>query len=144
MVARDLLGRVIVSGEGAGRVGVRLTEVEAYRGRDDSASHAFRGPTPRTAVMFGPGGHLYTYFVYGMHWCANVVTGPDGNASAVLLRAGEVVDGIDLASSRRPTARADRLLWRHRACSLSHSGSFVRGHDGIVDVPTEANLLKRI
>jgi DNA-3-methyladenine glycosylase len=114
-VARDLLGRVLVSGDdadGAGRVAVRLTEVEAYRGRDDSASHAFRGPTPRTAVMFGPGGHLYTYFVYGMHWCANIVTGSDGNASAVLLRAGEVVDGLDVARSRRPAARADQLLAR--------------------------------
>jgi len=112
VVAKDLLGRVVVSGDGDGRVAVRLTEVEAYRGRDDSASHSFRGPTPRTAVMFGPGGHLYTYFVYGMHWCANIVAGPDGNASAVLLRAGEVVDGIDLASSRRPTARAERFLAR--------------------------------
>ena len=111
-VAKDLLGRVIVTGEGAGRVAVRLTEVEAYRGRDDSASHAFRGPTQRTAVMFGPGGYLYTYFVYGMHWCANIVTGLDGNASAVLLRAGEVVDGLDIARSRRPTARADRFLAR--------------------------------
>jgi DNA-3-methyladenine glycosylase len=115
-VARDLLGRVIVSeggsGERDGLVAVRLTEVEAYRGRDDSASHAFRGPTPRTAVMFGPAGHLYTYFVYGMHWCANIVTGPDGHPSAVLLRAGEVVDGIDLARSRRPKARGDRLLAR--------------------------------
>jgi DNA-3-methyladenine glycosylase len=111
-VARDLLGRLIVSGEGAGRVAVRLTEVEAYRGRDDSASHAFRGPTPRTAVMFGPGGHLYTYFVYGMHWCANIVTGPDGNASAVLLRAGEVVDGAAVARTRRPRVEADRLLAR--------------------------------
>ena len=113
-VAKDLLGRVLVSGDGDGdgRVAVRLTEVEAYRGRDDSASHAFRGPTPRTAVMFGPGGHLYTYFVYGMHWCANIVTGPDGNASAVLLRAGEVVDGMDVARSRRPAARTDRLLAR--------------------------------
>ena len=112
VVAKDLLGRVVVSGEGADRVAVRLTEVEAYRGRDDSASHSFRGPTPRTAVMFGPGGHLYTYFVYGMHWCANIVAGLDGSASAVLLRAGEVVDGIDLASSRRPTARAERFLAR--------------------------------
>jgi DNA-3-methyladenine glycosylase len=62
--------------------------------------------------MFGPAGHLYTYFVYGMHWCANIVTGPDGHPSAVLLRAGEVVDGIDLARSRRPKARGDRLLAR--------------------------------
>jgi DNA-3-methyladenine glycosylase len=112
VVAKDLLGRVVVSGDGDGRVAVRLTEVEAYRGRDDAASHAFRGPTQRTAVMFGPGGHLYTYFVYGMHWCANIVTGSDGKASAVLLRAGEVVEGLDAARSRRPAARADRLLAR--------------------------------
>ena len=102
MVAQDLLGRVVVSRQSDRPVAVRLTEVEAYRGREDSASHAFRGPTPRTAVMFGPAGHLYTYFVYGMHWCANIVTGPDGYPSAVLLRAGEVVDGIDLARARRP------------------------------------------
>ena len=111
-VAPDLLGCLVEHRTADGVVAVRLTEVEAYRGRDDSASHSFRGPTPRTAVMFGPGGHLYTYFVYGMHWCANIVAGLDGSASAVLLRAGEVVDGIDLASSRRPTARAERFLAR--------------------------------
>jgi DNA-3-methyladenine glycosylase len=111
-VARDLLGRVLVSQINGETVAVRLTEVEAYRGRDDSASHAFRGPTPRTQVMFGPGGHLYTYFVYGMHWCANIVTGTDGYASAVLLRAGEVVDGADVARLRRPRAASDRLLAR--------------------------------
>jgi DNA-3-methyladenine glycosylase len=111
-VARDLLGRVVSAGEGVARVGVRLTEVEAYRGRDDSASHAFRGPTPRTAVMFGPAGHLYTYFVYGMHWCANIVTGPNGQPSAVLLRAGEVVDGVEIARGRRPKVADDRLLAR--------------------------------
>ena len=111
-VARDLLGRVVVTRTGGETVAVRLTEVEAYRGRDDSASHAFRGPTPRTRVMFGPAGHLYTYFVYGMHWCANIVTGPDGFASAVLLRAGEVVDGIDTARRRRPRAASDHLLAR--------------------------------
>jgi len=111
-VARDLLGRVLVSQRSGETVAVRLTEVEAYRGRDDSASHAFRGPTPRTQVMFGPAGHLYTYFVYGMHWCANIVTGPDGYASAVLLRAGEVVDGVDTARLRRPRAASDRLLAR--------------------------------
>jgi DNA-3-methyladenine glycosylase len=107
-VAPELLGCLLV-GHG---VTVRLTEVEAYSGSGlDPASHAHRGPTPRNRIMFGPPGRLYTYFSYGMHWCANVVTGPDGHASAVLLRAGEVVDGLDLARSRRPGAR-DRDLCR--------------------------------
>nr|WP_307812434.1 DNA-3-methyladenine glycosylase [Phycicoccus sp. CSK15P-2] len=84
-----------------GGVTVRLTEVEAYAGTDDPGSHAFRGRTPRTEVMFGPAGRLYVYFTYGMHFCANVVTGPEGEASAVLLRAGEVVDGSDSARRGR-------------------------------------------
>ena len=88
-VAPTLLGAVIEHGE----VAVRITEVEAYAGAGDPGSHAFRGPTPRSAIMFGPAGHLYVYFTYGMHWCANVVCGPQGEASAVLLRAGEVVRG---------------------------------------------------
>jgi len=108
------------SAEGA--VAVRLTEVEAYQGIDDPGSHAFRGRTPRTGVMFGPPGHLYVYFSYGMHWCTNLVTGPDGQASAVLLRAGEVVQGHDLARSRRPAARVDRDLARGPARLASALG----------------------
>ena len=107
-VARDLLGRVLVSGE----VAVRITEVEAYQGAGDPASHAFRGRTRRTAVMFGPAGHLYVYFVYGMHWCANLVAGDDGVASAVLLRAGQVMRGHDVAWSRRPAVRRIEALAR--------------------------------
>ncbi|MCW2849378.1 MAG: DNA-3-methyladenine glycosylase [Marmoricola sp.] len=94
-----------------GGVTVRLTEVEAYAGAEDPGSHAHRGMTQRTAVMFGPPGRLYVYFTYGMHFCCNVVCGPEGEASALLLRAGEVVDGVELARSRRPGS-SDRDLAR--------------------------------
>ncbi len=103
-VAPDLIGRVLVDRAGSEPVAVRLTEVEAYAGPLDPASHAFRR-TARSEVMYGPPGHLYVYFVYGMHWCANVITGPAGTASAVLLRAGEVVAGVATAALRRPGAR---------------------------------------
>ena len=102
-VAPRLLG-ALLHGRG---VTIRLTEVEAYLGEVDPGSHAFRGPTRRNAVMYGPPGHLYTYFTYGMHVCANVVCSPEGTASAVLLRAGEVVDGIELARERRTTSKRD-------------------------------------
>jgi DNA-3-methyladenine glycosylase len=108
VAARLLLGCVLV----AGPVAVRLVEVEAYRGMDDPASHCYRGRTGRNAVMFGPAGHLYVYFVYGMHFCANVVSLIDGVPGAVLLRAGEVVDGVDTAWERRPAARSAAELAR--------------------------------
>ncbi|MGI8901180.1 MAG: DNA-3-methyladenine glycosylase [Nocardioides sp.] len=107
-VAPRLLGAVLRHGG----VAVRLTEVEAYDGPEDPASHAYRGRTPRTEVMFGPPGRLYVYFSYGMHWCANVVTGPDGRASAVLVRAGEVVEGIEVARRRRGAPVDDLRLAR--------------------------------
>jgi DNA-3-methyladenine glycosylase len=100
-VARDLLGAVVAHGG----VSVRLSEVEAYDGELDPASHAFRGRTPRNDVMFGEPGHVYVYFTYGMHFCMNLVCGPAGRPSAVLLRAGEVVDGLEVAQARRPGAR---------------------------------------
>lgn len=105
--ARRLLGWEV----SANGVTIRLTEVEAYAGTgEDPASHAHRGPTPRTQVMFGPAGRAYVYFVFGMHWCLNIVCGPEGEASAVLLRAGEVVDGVEIARERR--GGSDRELAR--------------------------------
>lgn len=105
-VAPRLLGSTLEVGE----VFLRITEVEAYLGESDPGSHAFRGPSRRNAVMYGPPGHLYVYFTYGMHVCANVVCSPEGTASGVLLRAGEVVDGIEFARARRLTSKRDTDL----------------------------------
>ena len=111
-VAPLLLGAVISKTTDEGTVAVRLTEVEAYLGEVDPGSHAFRGHTARNSVMFGRPGTLYTYFTYGMHVCANVVCSPSGVASAVLLRAGEVIEGIELARQRRHTSKTDADLAR--------------------------------
>lgn len=111
-VAPDLLGCRLTSHTPDGDVTVVLTEVEAYEGAADPASHAHRGETPRNSVMFGPAGHAYVYRSHGIHWCLNVVTGPTGTASAVLLRAGRVVDGEDLARTRRGAHVALRSLAR--------------------------------
>jgi len=124
-VAPRLLGAVLRHGD----VAVRLTEVEAYEGAEDPGSHAYRGQTLRNRVMFGEPGHLYVYFTYGMHHCCNVVTGPPGAASAVLLRAGEVIDGADLGRSRRPRstdrdlARGPARLCRTLAIGLAENGA---------------------
>ena len=130
-VAPLLLGARLTSTVDGVRVTVELTEVEAYQGIEDPGSHAYRGMTARTRVMFGPPGHLYVYFTYGMHWCANVVTGTDGIASAVLLRAGRVVEGVDAARERRPALRTERDLARGPARLASCLGitGTLGGHD---------------
>ncbi len=115
VIAPLILGAVLTHHSDAGPVSVRLTEVEAYMGPRDSehpdpGSHTFGGPTARNAPMFGPPGFLYVYFTYGMHYCANIVCGPDGFASALLLRAGEIVEGEELAAVRRPASKAHKDL----------------------------------
>lgn len=135
-----LLGCTVEADTPEGTVAVRLVEVEAYRGADDPASHSFRGRTPRNEVMFGPPGHLYVYFVYGMHFCANVSCLPDGEAGAVLLRAGEVVSDPAVARVRRPTARRDHDLARGPARLASLLG-LTRERNG-VDVVDAASPVR--
>lgn len=124
-VAPRLLGAVLRHGP----VAVRLTEVEAYDGPDDPASHAYRGRTARNGVMFGPPGHLYCYLSHGIHTCANVSVGPDGRPSGVLMRAGEVVEGIEVARAFRPgapdrdLARGPGRLCRALGIRLEHDGT---------------------
>lgn len=109
-VAPDLLGRTLVHETPDGTIALRLTEVEAYEGESDPASHAYRGRTPRNAVMYGPPGHTYVYRSYGMHFCINVVCAPEDLASAVLLRAGEIIRGAEYARKlARPGAKDSDL-----------------------------------
>ena len=114
-----------------GLVAVMLSEVEAYAGAIDPASHSFRGKTGRNAVMFGPPGHAYVYFTYGMHFCANVVCSPPGVATGILLRAGRVVVGEELARSRRgfDAVRSPRDLARGPA-RLCQAMAVNRSQDG--------------
>lgn len=143
-VAPTLLGSVL----SLGPVAVRLTEVEAYEGTDDPASHAWRGPTPRTQVMFGPPGRAYVYFSYGMHWAMNIVCCPEGTAGAVLLRAGEIVRGADVARARRGgvpdvrLARGPGCLAQALGITKAYWGAMIRVNPaGVEDQRSEKNGL---
>ena len=139
-VAPDLLGCLVRHRSTDGVVTVRLTEVEAYAGAgEDPASHAHRGSTPRSAVMFGPPAHLYVYFSYGMHWCANIVCGLKGIASAVLLRGAAVVEGLELAQARRPQARGVADLARGPA-KLTSGATPGAAALGLEPVPTDREM----
>ena len=144
-VAPGLLGCVLEHESPEGLVAVALTEVEAYNGEADPASHAYRGRTARNAVMYGPPGHAYVYFTYGMHFCVNVVCMPPGTASAVLLRAGEVNAGEELARRRRPVRGPARDLARGPA-RLSQALGIDRAMDGadLCDPASPLRLRDRI
>ena len=128
-VARDLIGCVFVHRLPEATLAVRLVETEAYRGEQDPGSHGFRGMTPRTRTMFGPPGRLYVYFTYGMHWCVNVVCGPAGTCEAVLLRAGEPLEGIEVMRENRHGITNDRLLASGPA-RLAQALGIAKPHDG--------------
>jgi DNA-3-methyladenine glycosylase len=119
-VGPELLGCVLEHETADGLVAVQITEVESYAGEEDPASHAWRGRTARTAVMYGPPGHAYVYFTYGMHFCVNLVCLPEGTANAVLLRAGRVITGEEIARARR-TARPRVLRAPAAAAAASPS-----------------------
>ncbi len=140
-VAPVLLNKVVVARDDAGQVvSGRIVEVEAYLGEDDPASHTFRGPTARNLTMFGPGGHLYVYFSYGVHWCANVVCEGEGVGTAVLLRALAPRRGLDTMYTRRRAARRPRDL-----CSgpgkLTQALGLGKAHDGADLVTGEGGVV---
>ncbi|WP_113717433.1 DNA-3-methyladenine glycosylase [Arthrobacter dokdonensis] len=148
-VAPYLLGALVRHETPEGPVVVRLTEVEAYLGPanspdPDPGAHSYRGQTNRNAVMFGPPGHLYVYFTYGMHYCANLVCRPVGTSSGCLMRAGEIVEGLELARSRRPTAKRDyelaqgpARLTKAMGISAVHNGLPALGGEVTVTLPAE-------
>lgn len=156
VVAHDLLGALLTRRTSQGAVTLRITEVEAYAGPADPGSHAFRGETARNRTMFGEPGRVYVYRHLGLHHCMNVVCSPPGEASAVLLRAGEVVEGVDLARARRAAAgvtRADVDLARGPArltvalaVDRDDDGADVTNPEGglVVRVPAEARDDRRV
>jgi DNA-3-methyladenine glycosylase len=128
VVARRLLGCTLVRTLDGRRIVVRIVETEAYD-EDDPASHAYRGRTARNDVMFGPSGHLYVYFTYGMHYCCNVVTGVAGEGSGVLIRAGQPLEGIDTIQERRGVSGANATNGPAKLCQALSIDLALGGHD---------------
>lgn len=124
-----LLGWTLTHASPQGTVSLLLTEVEAYLGASDAASHAYRGRTPRNTSMFAEPGCLYVYRSHGLHWCCNAVAGPEGEPSAVLLRAGQVTEGLDLARARRGEGKPDATLARGPGC-LTQALGITGANDG--------------
>ncbi len=140
-LAPRLLNKLVVHDDpSAGRLVARIVEVEAYAGADDPGSHSYRGQTRRNATMFGPPGHLYVYFTYGMHWCMNAVAGGDLAATAVLLRAAAPLEGLDVMRTRRPASRRDRDLCSGPA-RLAQAFGIDGGFDGTDLVRGSVRLL---
>jgi DNA-3-methyladenine glycosylase len=149
-VARDLLGNVLVHGRTKGRI----VETEAYLGLDDLAAHASKGVTPRTRVIFGPPGHAYVYFIYGMYECLNLIAEPEGTPGCVLIRALEPLEGIDLMFQRRPAARrvedlcsgpgkltlAMGITRQHNGRDLTHGDLYVDEGDRKVRIRTTPRI----
>lgn len=134
-VARDILGKYLVRRIGSKNVVGRIVEVEAYLGKNDPASHSYRGRTKRNDVMFWSGGHLYVYFTYGMHFCANVVTREKGVGEAVLIRAVEPVEGVDVMAKKRgissPHSAFHTLQLTNGPAKLCEAFGITRKHNGI-------------
>ena len=126
--ARRLLGCELVRVIDGAEARVRIVETEAYH-QDDAASHSYAGQTARTDVMFGPAGHLYVYFTYGMHYCCNVVTGPVGEGSAVLIRAVEPLEGQALLQTNRPRLGIDLTNGPAKLCQALNITKELNGHN---------------
>src|ERR1700691_2759704 len=144
-VARGLLGKVLVHGETSGKI----VETEAYLGGDDLAAHSARGITDRTRVIFGPPGHAYVYFIYGMYECLNLVAEPDGQPGCVLIRALEPVAGLDIMRRRRPAARKPEdlasgpgKLTLALAITRAHNGADVTRGALVVRAPAEPRVIE--
>jgi|SRR5579863_335926 len=136
-VSRDLLGKILVHGRAAGMI----VETEAYLGGNDLASHSARGITNRTRVIFGPPGHAYVYFIYGMHECLNIVAEPENKAGCVLIRAVEPLAGIELMRKRRPAARSVEKLASGPG-NLTRAFGITRAHNG-ADITRGSLVVRR-